>query len=285
MENEIVSIYIPTKNRADYACRAIKSVLAQDYRPIEIVVVDDGSDAENYEKISKFVSVHPEVLLLRNKISQGAPSARNLAILQAKGSFITGLDDDDVFLQSRISTLVGEYRRRSGKCAFVTSLNIIQTAENRKCNKAKYRQSFKGNLRGNKVGNQVLTTKAKFVGAGLFDPRLKGSQDYDMWLRLLKKYGDGFCIQDALQVIHWEDVIDRITTSSERISGSLLVHAKYKKYKSPSQIRLKLLEIQLARGSFNLSSRRSIVLLDCWAIPTIFRYLVQRFRSSSKNLL
>lgn len=102
-QRPLISIYMPTWNRQQLAIRAIKSVLRQDYDNWELIIVDDCSSS--YEQLQKFVEDlnDPRVVYTHNAINSGACAVRNQAIMQAKGQYLTGIDDDDEWTPNRLS--------------------------------------------------------------------------------------------------------------------------------------------------------------------------------------
>src|ERR1700722_18236400 len=105
----LVSIYLPTKNREALLRRAVESVLTQSYTTLELIVVDDGSTDGTRRYLETVRTADSRVRVIRNETSLGAPLSRNLAIRDARGEFIAGLDDDDRVHPHRIASLVGEW--------------------------------------------------------------------------------------------------------------------------------------------------------------------------------
>ena len=100
MADPLVTVIIPTFERVDFLSRAIESVLGQTFDDLEVVVVDDGpSDA-----IAEFVTGHadPRVRLVRHAVNRGVAAARNSGIAAATGSYIGLLDDDDIWLPTKL---------------------------------------------------------------------------------------------------------------------------------------------------------------------------------------
>ena len=95
MRSGLVSTIIPVYNRPTLVVEAIESVLAQTYRPIEIIVVDDGSTDSTSAVVEQMMTAHPEVSLLRQPNSGPGP-ARQKGIEAASGEFIQFLDSDDL---------------------------------------------------------------------------------------------------------------------------------------------------------------------------------------------
>jgi glycosyltransferase involved in cell wall biosynthesis len=102
----LVSTIIPVFNRPAMVREAIASVLAQDYRPIEIVVVDDGSTDDTPEAVEALQSSHPEIRLVRRPKSGGPGAARESGRLAARGSYIQYLDSDDLLLPGKFTAQV-----------------------------------------------------------------------------------------------------------------------------------------------------------------------------------
>ncbi len=105
-ETPLISIYMPTRNRQQLAIRAIKSVLRQDYRHWEMIIVDDCSSS--YQQLQQFVEElnDPRVRYTHNAGNTGACAVRNRAIMQAQGHYITGIDDDDEWTPNRLSVFL-----------------------------------------------------------------------------------------------------------------------------------------------------------------------------------
>jgi len=102
--SELITVVIPVYNGEKFLSEAIDSVLSQSYRPIEIIVVDDGS-TDGSRDIALSYS-------LDNYIYQdnaGAAAARNRGILAAKGEYISFLDADDLWMPSKLSAQIAAF--------------------------------------------------------------------------------------------------------------------------------------------------------------------------------
>lgn len=108
----LVSTIIPVFNRPDMLKEALASVLAQTYRPIEIIVVDDGSTDETPLVADEMAVNDPEVHVLH--IENGGPGvAREAGRQRARGEFIQYLDSDDLLLPKKFEAQVGALRKNS----------------------------------------------------------------------------------------------------------------------------------------------------------------------------
>ena len=110
VEPNLVTTIIPVFNRPDLVVDAVNSVLAQTHRPIEILIVDDGSTDTTPRVLSELSSRYPEVKVFTQKNS-GPGVARELGRLNAKGSFIQYLDSDDLLLPNKFSEQISELEK------------------------------------------------------------------------------------------------------------------------------------------------------------------------------
>jgi glycosyltransferase involved in cell wall biosynthesis len=215
MEN-LVTVYIPTKNRLQLLRRAVNSVLSQTHRQIELIVVSDGSDDGTCEYVSA-LREHISVKLIHNDKSVGACAARNQAIHAASGQFITGLDDDDIFLPHRVESFLSEWRRQEEggqrfSCLF--DRRIVNAGEQVSLWDTKASVTADQIVQTNGVGSQVFTTPQRMKDAGGFDPAMPAWQDWDMWVRLIKTGGPALSIRANTYIMDISHEFERITQKS-----------------------------------------------------------------------
>ncbi len=106
MENPLVSLIICCYNRAKWLSQTLDSALAQHYRPVEILVLDDGSE----DGTPDLVAGYGDRIRYHRQENQGIATARANACRLAKGEFITFLDDDDLMPPDRIECLLSALR-------------------------------------------------------------------------------------------------------------------------------------------------------------------------------
>ena len=226
-----ISIYMPTWNRQQLAIRAIKSVLRQDYPHWEMIVVDDCSS--NFEQLQQYVADlnDPRVSYVRNAFNSGACAVRNQAILQARGHYITGIDDDDEWTPDRLSVFLA-HKHQLVTHAFLYANDYVcegevyaQPASLPLYPKSPYSRTlfYKRNI----IGNQVFTLASRFK-ACLFDVDLKAAQDYDIFLRMVVEYGEPWKVDEATQILHINHGEMQITTSPKKFSGYFHFYRKHK---------------------------------------------------------
>lgn len=210
----LVTVYMPTHNRASLVVRAIKSILGQSYKNIEIIVVDDGS-TDNTTEALKTYAERRQIIYLKNDTPKGAPFSRNRAINQAKGELITGLDDDDFFLPTRIQMMVKAF---DSSDSFVSTGYKVQSVNDTNIVYATAMViDLDGLLLSNIIGNQILVRTNILRELGGFDESLPAWQDYDMWIRLVRRYGPGRRINFQSYVVDKSHTHERISTNVQKI--------------------------------------------------------------------
>ncbi len=121
--NPLVSILIRTRNRPSLLAEAVRSVVSQDYRPIEIVVVNDGGDDPS--PLLGGIDLKGVSLQLINLPRQGRSVAANKAVEASSGKYINFLDDDDILLPQHVSTLVRVLEKQHRKVAY-TACEMVE---------------------------------------------------------------------------------------------------------------------------------------------------------------
>lgn len=226
MINNLVSIIITTCNRCEILPRAIESVMNQTYSNIEIIIVDDASIDNTEYIVRNFMNIDSRIKYIKNTIQSGANVSRNKGIQYAKGRFIAGLDDDDEFLPQRIELLINNY---DDSFAFITSHNLLIEDGVEQLVKIPNIVSIEDMLTNNTLMNQALVEKSRFQEVGYYDIGFSACQDYDMWMRLMIRYGKVKVIDDITQIIHCASSINRISTNSKaKFKGYFKFYKRYK---------------------------------------------------------
>ncbi len=193
-----ISVVIPVWNRKEFLARAITSVQQQTTKPLEIVVVDDGSTDGGGEMVSR---EFPEVVLLTQS-NLGVSAARNRGINCARGQWIAFLDSDDTWLPEKLArqTTLLENNRDVKVCHTDEIWIRNGVRVNPKHRHAKPRGwIFDQCLPLCCVSpSSVLLHRSVLDDIGLFDESLPACEDYDLWLRLFHKYQAGLVAEPLL---------------------------------------------------------------------------------------
>lgn len=190
--NPKVTTIIPVYNGSNFLAEAIDSALAQTYKNIEIIVVNDGSNDNG--KTENIAKSYEDRIRYFYKKNGGVASALNLGIKESEGGYISWLSHDDLYLPDKIEKQVQYLRNTSDKKILLFSdfkvLNLT-TGHNSIC-RVKHENS--DNLYSTLLilfnatihGCTLLIPKDAFKEVGLFNEELKTTQDYDMWLKFAK---------------------------------------------------------------------------------------------------
>lgn len=197
-----VSVVIPTYNCLPYLPKAIESVLAQDYKNIEILIVNDNSSDGTIKYLATLSKTHSNVVVI-NTDGVGASSARNIAIRQSSGQYVAFLDADDYWYSGKVSEQVRVHQEN--KHLGMTFTNYDHLNENNeiiidclaywnKYNSAKSMIHFFDNPLNDIFANNIIGTstvminKAVFAKVGLFNEEMSYCEDWHFWLRVCEHF-------------------------------------------------------------------------------------------------
>lgn len=190
MSLPVVSVVIPTHNRAHLLMRAVGSVLRQTYVDFELILVDDASADDTEGVISGFHD--KRIKYMRHAANLGASAARNTGISSAQGHYIGLLDDDDEWYPEKLEKQVSKFSEVSEAIGLIYSGSEVRNHHGRLL--CTYLPEARGDvhlqlLLGTTIGSATpLIRSVCFKKVGLFDESLKSCQDWDMWKRISDHY-------------------------------------------------------------------------------------------------
>lgn len=186
-----VSIVIPVYNGANYLREAIDSALAQTYRNVEVIVVNDGStDRGKTEEIAKS---YGDKIHYFHKQNGGVASALNFGLRQMTGDHFSWLSHDDIYYPYKIEAQM-RFLSTCGDDVILYSDHDLIDADAKMIGSVQTRdiepEQFRYYLTVSHPihGCTALIPRHCFDTCGLFDEALLTAQDYDMWFRLAEKY-------------------------------------------------------------------------------------------------
>lgn len=256
--NPLISLIMPTYNRPDTLLVALDSVCKQNYPDIETIVVNDGGcDLEHVLNPQKEKMTIKYYCHARNK---GPSAARNTGIRNAKGKYITYLDDDDIIYPDHIRTLVDFLESTSYRVAYSDSYRILQERRQGQyitLSKSLYHsQDFNRDyfLVASYISIQsIMHEKACLELAGLFDESLSTHEDLDMWIRL-SHFFDFWHIPKITSEFHEKNDGISVTSLSKqrRLTNLELIYNRYRQWATPEIKHLQKHVLQKMYKNYNL---------------------------------
>lgn len=184
----LVSIVIPTRNRPELACRAVRTALEQTYRNIEVLVVIDGPDAATEAALAAIPDDRLRVIPLKE--SGGACRARNLGAEQSRGKYIALLDDDDEWFPEKLALQVALAEEQTDETFLVASQYFISAPGGsdelwpiRAQKSGEHISEYFSAVRCGFQTSVYLTPRAHFLRYP-FSPDQRVMQDWDWILRM-----------------------------------------------------------------------------------------------------
>lgn len=206
-----VSVIIPTYNCQDFIVRAIKSVLGQTFQDFELIIIDDGSTDKTKEIVEEFIKKDKRIKYIYQENSGGPAKPLNTGIKNSKGEYITFLDSDDEWLPKKLEKQLELFESSTNKNLGLVSCNALCLeenpqkilGENKIPNFSSREEAFKKILRDCFILSEssILTKKEILNRVGFFDEdvRVKGSQDWELYLRVIKNYDFSFLPEPLLK--------------------------------------------------------------------------------------
>ena len=218
----LVSVVIPSYNHSQYVEEAIKSVLNQSYRNIELIVMDDGSTDGSQRLLTSLQRQYGFKLYLED--NSGLSATLNKLIKVSNGEYISILASDDFFNNGKIETLVNEFRKLSPEYAVVCGNAIFVDGASKEIERSHGKKDLISFFTENRVdielntsfgsydsliyGNYIpslatLIRKSVLIEVGLYDESLR-LEDLSIWLLIARKYRMRY-IDQVVAFYRWHD--------------------------------------------------------------------------------
>lgn len=284
----VTAVITTCKRTPDVLERAIKSVISQTYKDIELFVVDDSpSSYEHRKQVKNMVDSYSDrgVIYIPHQKNSGACVARNTGLKAANGEYIAFLDDDDEWLPEKIEKQIAAFSNYDTETAIVYCgrVTVNDTTGEIEERKAEFHEGFVFDLliEKNFIGSTsyplLRTDVLREVGG--FDPQMPSAQDYDVWLRIAQKYKVGYVRDNLVRYhIHNGEFItgnpNKKIVALERLNSK---HAEYLKVHRHAlwQRTITIIDSDSAAGHYGkmLSRWFSAVVLRPSAVKENFMYL------------
>jgi glycosyltransferase involved in cell wall biosynthesis len=185
-DTPLVSVVVAAYQQPAFLNLALRSISAQTYPAIEIVVVDDASGPEHTSRYGLPPSAR---LIVHEQRSGIAAVTRNTGIAVCRGEYVAFLDQDDLWVPEKLSWQVARMQERPDARLIFGHFRRIDAAGNPsarltaapKLRRDPLRQIIRRNFI--QCPSQVLISRATLREIGFFDPTIRGSADWDLWIR------------------------------------------------------------------------------------------------------
>lgn len=235
----VVDVVIPAYNASAYIKQTLESVALQDLALAKIIVVNDGSTDNTLEVVTQFIAKHPSLQVqIINQANAGLSAARNAGIRASTAPFIALLDADDIWLADKLNIQLAVFNQSNDEllglvyCGYsLINQNSSPLPPSIGIIKPKLRGEIsKKLLTGNFIsgsGSAVLIKSEVFQKVGLFDENLRAGEDWDMWLRIAKKFHVDFCPEDLVLIRVHENNMQK--DSLRMLTAELMILNKFYK--------------------------------------------------------
>jgi len=207
MSSPQVSVVIPAYERPEQTQRAINSVSEQSYEPIELIVVDDGSNPPLEDSLSIPHSPFQNVIFQRHSENQGGNVARNTGIELASGEYIAFLDSDDEWTPGKIQRQVKSLVAKDNFEVSYTGVKQVDEQGNLNSirNATENGDILSRLLRGNIVGtfSSIMVSADTIDRVGRPNPEMPCWQDWEWYLRLASEV-EFDAVEEPLTIRHNE---------------------------------------------------------------------------------
>lgn len=183
----LVSIITPSYKSSKFIAKTIESVISQNYRKWEMIIIDDFSPDNANHIIDEYCKKDNRIKLIKLKKNVGPANARNEGIKQATGKYLSFLDSDDIWLPEKLAKQI-KFMQDNNLAVTCSSYYTIDEDGN-KINTRIVKKSFSYSdlLKSNNIGNLTGIYDCEKLGKIYMDD--VGHEDYTLWLKVMKRVG------------------------------------------------------------------------------------------------
>lgn len=188
MRNPLVSVIIPCYNCEKFVEKAVRSIMAQTYSNLEIIVINDCSNDNTRNILLELQQEDNRIIYVENEFNMRLPKTLNKGIAISRGEYIARMDADDISLNSRIETqinfllknrdidMISANYRVMDEFDNITSISSsLPTEHNSIINRLSWQSPFAHPL--------VIGKRSFFNNLGGYDENINYAEDYEMWIR------------------------------------------------------------------------------------------------------
>ena len=195
-ENPLVSVIMPVHNAEAFLGNAIQSVIDQDHKDWELIVVDDASSDESLKKVEKY-RCDDRIMVIPLEHNSGSPAKpRNVGVELASGRYIAFIDADDLWLKDKLQKQISLMQSEGARICCCSYQVVDEQGETVGHFHVPKKADFSDMLRHNTIGCLTAVYDCNQIGKRYF-PEC-GHEDYALWLDILSEGGYVLGVQETL---------------------------------------------------------------------------------------
>ena len=223
---DLVSIIIPYYKKKEYICSTVKSVLNQNYKNLEIIIIYDDDDKSDLGLIKKIVGLDKKIKLIINKKNFGVAYSRNLGIKKSKGKYIAFLDSDDLWKKNKIKSQL-KFMKKNNYLISHTNYEIIDHRDKKiGLMKIKKKLRYQNLIYSCDIGLSTVMIDRKLKNHLKF-PNMKTKEDYVLWLKLSQKH-EIYGLQKTF--VLWRKNKSNLSYKFQKIKDAYTVYSKFQRF-------------------------------------------------------
>jgi glycosyltransferase involved in cell wall biosynthesis len=213
---DLVSVILPTFQRAHLVSESIESVLSQTYPNWELIVIDDGSTDNSFEIIKSYIKKDKRIKYLKQQ-NKGVAAARNAGLKKTTGGYIAFIDSDDVWLNNKLEKQVTLMEKKLDCMLLAGDVGYPQGGTFFLRHPLPPKTNFESLFLRNYVATSTVMLRKKILDLlGCFKEEFKVCEDYDLWLRI--------ALNSHIEVI--PDVLAQYRNQPDSLTTDRLVYLK-----------------------------------------------------------
>jgi teichuronic acid biosynthesis glycosyltransferase TuaG len=197
-DNDLVSVITPVYNSEKFIAKTLDSVVNQDYKNIEIILVDDCSTDSSEQIIKRYSKNNENIIYFCLERNSGAAVARNKALELANGRYIAFLDSDDLWYPEKLKKQLQLIRQKNAGICY-TAIEMVDENDNliRTKRKVLEKVDYKFLLKNTMIATSSVVIDRNIIGDFRM-PLIRSGQDYATWLSLMRNGSVAYGIDEAL---------------------------------------------------------------------------------------
>ena len=227
------SVIIPLYNKGPYVSKAIQSVLEQTFKDFEVIVVDDGSSDDSFERAKSVLESGTIKYQLIHQDNAGVSTARNNGVVLSSGEYVCFLDADDWWASTFLERMDWLIKTYPDAGIYGTNYYYVKNGHERVCVKGaetgyiNYCRVYAEGMSMPLWTGAVAVPRWSFEEMGGFRPHLKVGEDFDLWIKIVLKYKVAFLDEPLSYYFQDSDNTWRLVCKLHNPSSHMLWNLDY----------------------------------------------------------